>query len=234
MSGTTPLTTGLFCTLVLVVLAVVVVALRRAGVRAGNIVGLILAYLAVPGLLAGVGVLDRYNPLPAPALLLMLGLTALTAFLTLGKRGAEIAAATPLAFLIVLQAFRIDVEWLLHRLFLERVVPVQMTYAGRNWDVITGITGLLLGGWLLSGRSAPRWLVIIWNVVGLGLLLNIVIIAVLSTPVPFRRFLAGPPNLLPSSFPYVWLPSFLVELALASHLLVFRKLRGADHREIRR
>ena len=50
-------------------------------------------------------------------------------------------------------------------------------------------------------------------------------IAVLSTPVPFRRFLDDPPNLLPSLFPYVWLPTFLVQVALAGHVLVFRRLR---------
>jgi hypothetical protein len=58
------------------------------------------------------------------------------------------------------------------------------------------------------------------------LLVNIIAIAVLSTPVPFRRFMDGPANLLPSTFPYVWLPSFLVQVALGSHLLVFRHLRG--------
>jgi hypothetical protein len=67
--------------------------------------------------------------------------------------------------------------------------------------------------------------VLAWNVLGLALLANIVAVAALSTPVPFRRFLEGPPNLLPGTFPWIWLPSFLVQVALASHLLVFRRLR---------
>jgi hypothetical protein len=57
------------------------------------------------------------------------------------------------------------------------------------------------------------------------LLVKIVAVAVLSTPVPFRHFLEGPPNLLPSTFPFVWLPAFLVQVALGSHLLVFRQLK---------
>ncbi len=65
-----------------------------------------------------------------------------------------------------------------------------------------------------------------WNLLGLALLINIVTIAVLSTPVPFRRFLEDPPNRLPSLFPYVWLPTFLVQVALAGHVLVFRRLRA--------
>jgi hypothetical protein len=60
------------------------------------------------------------------------------------------------------------------------------------------------------------------------LLANIVLVAILSTPNPFRVFTEGPPNLLPSTFPYVWLPSFLVQLALLGHLMLFRRLRSAS------
>ena len=70
----------------------------------------------------------------------------------------------------------------------------------------------------------PRAVVLGWNVLGLALLANIVVIAVLVTPA-LHRFPEGPPNLLPSTFPWVWLPSFLVQVALGSHLLVFRRLR---------
>ena len=49
-------------------------------------------------------------------------------------------------------------------------------------------------------------------------------IAVLAAPVPFRLLTDGPPNTLPSTFPYVWLPCLLVQLALLGHLLVFRRL----------
>ena len=100
-----------------------------------------------------------------------------------------------------------------------------MTYEGRNFDIVTGVTGLVLGLWLLRSKAVPRGLVLAWNVLGLVLLANIVIVAILSTPVSFRRFVESPPHTLPSTFPYIWLPSFLVQVALASHLLVFRALR---------
>jgi hypothetical protein len=70
------------------------------------------------------------------------------------------------------------------------------------------------------------WPVVAWNVLGLALLANIVAIAVLATPTPFHHFVNEPPNLLPSTFPYVWLPTFLVPAALFGHLLVFRAIRG--------
>ena len=222
---------GLFVGLVLVVATLVFYGFRRAGAGIVPVTAVLLAYLAVPGLLAAQRLLDRYDPLPAPGLVLLLALTLLTAAVVFSRLGGRLAAGLSLGSVVALQAFRIPVELLLHRLYLEGAVPVQMTYAGRNFDVVSGASGLLLGAWLLSGRPVPRPLVLLWNVLGLALLANIVTIAVLSTPVPFRRLLEGPPNLLPSTFPFIWLPSFLVQVALGSHLLVFRRLlRGRPDR----
>jgi hypothetical protein len=100
-----------------------------------------------------------------------------------------------------------------------------MTYSGRNFDVATGISGLVLGLWLMNRKSVPRAVVLTWNLLGLALLANIVGVAVLSVPGPLRQFGDEPANRLPSTFPFVWLPSFLVQVALGSHLLVFRQLR---------
>jgi hypothetical protein len=95
---------------------------------------------------------------------------------------------------------------------------------------VLAVVVLFVGAWRkASGGRSWAWLpglVIAWNLLGLGLLANIVIIAVLSTPVRFRSFTAGPANLLPSTFPYVWLPTFLVQAALFGHLVVFRALRA--------
>jgi hypothetical protein len=212
----------------LVVLGVAILigyGFRRAGAGAVLTAVMLLVYLAIPGILAWRGALDRYDPLPAPALLLLLALSLLTVSLVLfSPVGARLAAGVGLGAVVALQAFRIPVELMLHRLYAEGAVPVQMTYSGRNFDIISGITGLILGGWLLSGRTVPRAVVLAWNTLGLALLVNIVGVAVLSTPAPFRRFLEDPANLVPSTFPYVWLPSFLVQVALGSHLLVFRQL----------
>jgi hypothetical protein len=220
----------LFSALVLLVAVFLTYGLLRARIGLVAPLAILLAYLAIPSALARLGMLNRYDPLPAPALLLLLGLTLLTVAIVFSPLGARLATAVPLGAVVSLQAFRIAVELLLHRLYIEGAVPIQMTYSGRNFDVLSGITGLLLGLWLLSGRRTPAGLVLAWNLLGLALLVNIVGIAILSTPVSFRRFAEGPPNLLPSTFPFVWLPSFLVQVAFGSHLLVFRQLLGRSTR----
>ena len=212
-----------FVALVLVVAFIVFRALWQARVGLPLIAAIAIIYLVIPAILAARGLLDRYDPLPAPALVMVAVVTALTLTITLSSPGARIIAGVGLPALVGFQAFRIPVEWLLHRLYQEGVIPVQMTYAARNFDIVTGATAAALAVWLLRGRP-PNGIVLAWNILGLALLANIVTIAVLSTPVPFRQFLDGPPNTLPSLVPYVWLPTFLVQMALAGHVLVFRRL----------
>jgi small-conductance mechanosensitive channel len=100
-----------------------------------------------------------------------------------------------------------------------------MTYSGRNFDILTGITAALLGAWLLR-RPAPRWVIGAWNVLGLVLLANVVTIAVLSTPL-FAAF--GPDRVLTlvTYPPFIWLPAVLVLAALMGHILVWRCLSNA-------
>jgi hypothetical protein len=218
-----------FAALVLVVAFVVFRALWHVRVGLPMIAGIASIYLVVPAALASRGLLDRYDPLPAPALVMVAIITALTLAIALSSPGARVVAGVGLPALVGFQAFRIPLEWILYRLYQQGVIPVQMTYAGRNFDIVTGVTAAALAVWLLWGRP-PKRIVLAWNILGLALLANIVTIAVLSTPVPFRQFGDGPPNTLPSLVPYVWLPTFLVQLALAGHLLLFRRLAAETER----
>ena len=183
-------------------------------------VALLVIWLCVPAVLAARGMLTRYDP-PAPLMLLIASLTIGTILLAFSKVGARLASGISLAALVGFQAFRLPLEWLLHRLYTEGVLPQQMTWSGYNFDVVTGVTALLLGLWLARGRYA-RAAVLGWNVLGLALLLTIMFIASASTP--GRTLFAGPPNTITGSYPWVWLPCFLVQAALFGHILVFRAL----------
>ena len=225
-------TEALFLALVLCVTSMFVYAavrMQRGRVDSSRgpfgVVALVFVFwLIVPAVLARQGAIDRYSPLPAPALVLVGLITIGTIVLAFSNVGSRMATTIPLSGLVGYQVFRVPVELILHALYTEGVVPVQMTYAGRNFDIVTGVSAAALGLWLWK-RERPVWLVTAWNILGFALLLNIVTIAILSTPVPFRYFMNDPPNLLPSTFPYVWLPTFLVQAALFGHLLVFRGLR---------
>ena len=110
----------------------------------------------------------------------------------------------------------------MHRAANEGTMPEVMSYTGRNPDILTGITAVVVA-WLLASRRAGRRLVLAWNIAGLALLLNIVIVSILATP-RFRYFGDDQLNVWVTYVPFVWLPAIMVMLALAGHLLVFRAL----------
>jgi hypothetical protein len=108
----------------------------------------------------------------------------------------------------------------MHQLSEAGIMPVHMTYTGRNFDIVTGITAIIVAAAVASGRGG-RTLVGAWNVMGLALLVNVVTVAILATPA-FRYFGDDDLNVFVTYTPYVWLPAVMVLAALAGHLVIFR------------
>jgi hypothetical protein len=138
------------------------------------------------------------------------------------KSVREILPHIPQENIIKLHVFRFYVEVLLWALFASALLPVQMTFEGRNFDVITGVTAMG-AAWLITKNRFPKLAIILWNIMGLALLINIVAIAILSMPVPFRYFMNEPANTIVTEFPVSLLPAFLVPLAYLLHILSLRK-----------
>lgn len=125
--------------------------------------------------------------------------------------------------LAALQSFRIPVEVLLWMLFIQGLLPEQMTFEGRNFDIVAGITGLVVAVWI-ARNGISRRILVAWNLIGLALLTNIVTIAILSTPSPVRIFWEEPANTIVTVFPVSLLPGLLVPLAYTMHFFSLRKL----------
>ncbi len=213
-------------------------ALRRAGQRLGEaprdtlrVTGIgsvgVALWLAFTGRLAASGFLAFQPPTLPP--LLVLGLVG-TVVLAFSRVGARLANGLPIEVLVGYQAFRIAVELLLHRGHVEGLVPVQLTYLGLNFDVLTGALALLLVVLARLG-PLPRLLLAVWNLIGFGLLANVVTIALLSAPTPMRVFWNEPANVWIARAPFIWLPTFLVPMALLGHLLVLRWLFAHPRRQ---
>jgi hypothetical protein len=141
----------------------------------------------------------------------------------------EILKNIPAENLIRLQSFRFFVEILLWALFMANLVPEQMTFEGRNFDILAGLTAPVVA-WLAARQKVSRTVLILWNLACLALLINIVSVAILSTPSPWRIFMAEPANTIVTRFPVSWLPGFLVPLAYTLHFLSLRQLLRAKTR----
>jgi len=231
VAGSTPLRIGfvvLTIALYLLFVAAVYVSARRSGVEpkraerqtliAAALAGL---WIAATGIAAARGVLHMWGPPTMGPVLI--GMLVIAIGVALSPLGGRIVAQIGIAALVGYQAFRIFVELLLHRAYVGGLMPVQMSYAGRNFDIASGVTALALGAWLATGRRS-RVLVLLWNVLGVLLLANIVGVALLSAPTPFRVFMNEPANTFITRVPFVWLPAVMVCAAVMGHALVFRWL----------
>jgi len=185
----TPLAIGLSSIVVAVALAIVALLGRPAVALA------IGAWLAVTGILATTGVLHVPRPFVLPPL--FAGGTLL-----LLRRRRAVLDAVPRGALIALQTFRLPVELVLWRMCAAGVIPARMTFEGRNFDILVGLTAIPIA---LFAARRPR-LALAWHVASLGLLVNVVSIAVASAP-----HIVG-------TFPFIWLPAFLVPVALLAHI----------------
>jgi hypothetical protein len=150
-----------------------------------------------------------------------LGLIALLFFMAKGKQFID---SLDLKVLTILQTVRIPVEIVLYFLYIYNAVPLIMTFGGRNFDILAGLTAPVIYYFGFCRNRMNYTAILIWNILCIGLLANIVIIAVLSLRTPFQKFGLDQPNIAVLYFPFVWLPSAIVPLVLFSHLSSIRQI----------
>jgi hypothetical protein len=121
-----------------------------------------------------------------------------------------------------LHIVRIPVEIALYWLFIEKTIPEIMTFEGRNFDILAGITAPVMVYLYKKGLN-PKFL-IVWNIMALILLANIVFTAIFSTETPLQKFGFEQPNIAIIHFPFSWLATFIVPAVLFSHLVSLRIL----------
>jgi len=159
----------------------------------------------------------RFLLLALPALLLIIGL-----FTT--SKGRQYIDGLDVKTLTILHTIRIPVEIVLFWLYVNKAVPELMTFEGRNFDILAGLTAPVIFYLGYIRNQLNRKVILIWNFICLGLLINIVVNAVLSAPFPFQQFAFDQPNIAVLYFPFNWLPSCVVPLVLFSHLAAIRQL----------
>lgn len=185
----------------------------------------IVVWLCIISFLAAEQVFSDFSSMPPRFLFIVLIPLGVILWATLSTSAGEIVSRIPPESILYLQSFRVFVELLLWMLFIQNLIPIQMTFEGYNFDILVGLTAPVIA--LIVHRKGSATLLLIWNVFGLCLLINIVTIAVLSTPVPFRVFMNEPANRIVTQFPFVWLPGILVPLAYTLHILSIRQAIGA-------
>ena len=185
---------------------------------------IILSWLALQTL---VGLSDFYkvtDTIPPRFLLLVLPPLFLIIGIFVSSKGREIIDRWDAKTLTLLHVVRIPVEIVLFWLFMNKTIPELMTFEGRNYDILSGITAPLVFYFGYKTKQLDRKFILIWNFICLGLLINIVANAILSAPFPFQLFAFEQPNVAVLYFPFIWLPCCIVPLVLLSHLSTLRQM----------
>lgn len=191
---------------------------KKTIILVGSIVA---AWVLLVGVLSLNGFFSDFSRLPPRPLWVILLPTLFFIRIAFTKTTGELLLAIPPHWLVAMQTFRILVEILLWKTFMLNLLPIQMTFEGNNFDGLSGLLAVPVA-MILSKKWAPK-LLLAFNVAGLLLLLNILVIAVLSMPTPIRYFMNEPPNTLIGEFPFIYLGAVLVAIALGLHILSLRQ-----------
>jgi hypothetical protein len=185
----------------------------------------ILLWITLTSILAYKEFFKDSSGFPPKLMLAVLPAIIFILVLLVSKKGQAFTDSLDLRKLTLLHIVRIPVELTLYWLAVNKAVPDLMTFTGRNFDIVAGITAPLIYFICFKGDEVKnRNLLLAWNFICLGLLLNIVINAVLSAPFSIQQFAFDQPNIAILYFPYVLLPSFIVMIVLFSHLVVIKRL----------
>ena len=185
---------------------------------------IIAAWLIFTLIMSVSGFLNDYDSMPPHLLLVVLPPLLFFAILFMAKPFNDLTEQFNVFWLVYAQSFRIIVEFILWLLYRYHIIPEQMTFQGLNFDVMIGLTAPFVAYFCFVKKTWSPKVALVWNFAGLLLLGNIVAVALLSTPYPFRVFTNEPANTLVFSFPFVWLPAFVVPFALLLHLISIRRL----------
>ena len=101
-----------------------------------------------------------------------------------------------------------------------------MTFEGRNFDIVSGLTAPLVYYVGFVKTKLSKTFLLGWNFLCLALLINIVVNSILSVPTPFLQFAFDQPHVGILQFPFTLLPAVLVPLVLLAHIAAIRQLLG--------
>lgn len=187
---------------------------------------LILLWLILQGFLSSKNIYNEdTNSIPPKIFLFgVLPNIIIIIWLFISKKGRKFIDSLPIEKLIFLNLVRIPVEFVLFWLFLNTLIPKIMTFEGWNFDILMGISAPLIFYYGFVKNKINRSVILLWNIIGIILLLFIFIIALLSAPFPLQKLAFDQPNIGLLYFPFSWLPTFIVPIVILGHLVSIRKL----------
>jgi hypothetical protein len=186
------------------------------GKRNKLLAGLIF-WSVLQSVLAFTGFYQITDTLPPRFILVLLPATIMIVVGLLPKYRNELLKDRNRTLSTLLHTVRVPVEIVLFYLFLYKMIPELMTFEGRNFDIVAGLTAPIVAILIVTKR-ASRNLLIAWNAIALCLVIFILINGILSSELPFQQFGFEQPNRAINYFPFILLPAVVVPIVVYTHL----------------
>ncbi len=177
----------------------------------------------------GLAVNGAFQPRPGggvPRLPLAIFLPVIVAvpILLRSKRVGQVLDATPPAWLVALQVYRVFggvflVAWV------RGVLAGVFALPAGIGDMTTGLLALPAAIYLASGLVGGRKTAMAWNIFGLIDFTVAVGIGLITAPGPLQLIVPSLPNIGAGSYPTVLIPAFAVPSSVILHALSLRQLR---------
>ena len=126
--------------------------------------------------------------------------------------------------LTIFHIIRIPVEIVLLLLFTHQLIPRAMSFEGRNFDILSGLSAPIIYYLYFVSKKIGNTGLLIWNIICILLLLNVVSSAILSLPDRYEVHGFEQANIALGYFPFMLLPAALVPMALFANLAAIREL----------
>ena len=185
---------------------------------------LIISWIGLQTILSVSGFYNIARSMPPRFPLLIVPPVVLIIFLFNTISGRKFIDGLNISVLTILHTIRIAVEVVLFWLFVHKAVPGLMTFEGRNFDILSGLSAPFVYYLGFVRKKLNKYIILTWNFFCLALVLNVAFYAILSAPTKFQQFAFQQPNIALSYFPFVLLPAFLVPLVIFSNLAAIRQL----------
>ncbi len=167
------------------------------------------------------GILDDFSFPPRVPLLVVAPALMTILFITGGTSFRHLLQQTPLQVPVFLQSFRIVVELLIYGAFLQGTFPRRVTFEGLNYDILVGISALIMGSLILKDKIGYKG-ILVWNFASL-MILSVTAYSFISAYYFSDFFQNGGTNEF-VRFPYLLLPAVLLPVALFLHVFSIRQL----------
>lgn len=200
-----------------------IVIFHYANGKPKKLMFLIIIWSLIQSILAFTGFYEKTALIP-PRFLIVLIPVFISLIYGLTKRPLKwIIENKNIKLSMFIHTIRFPIEIVLLYLFMNNMMPELMTFEGRNLDILAGITAPIIGILFLK-NIIDRNVLIIWNIIGLCLILFVFVNGILSSELPIQMFGFEQPTKAPNYFPFILLPATIVPIVIYSHITDIVKL----------